>query len=144
MLEPTENRPPYDEEILAFFDAAINGNETVLLNHLQRFGTASIDRRDSADWTALMYAVRNNNLSAIDILLQHGASVHTESSYGRGALTLAWQYSSAKTLSYLLHWSAIQKSSSQIKHPPLSAAQISEKNILRLKQIRATRPFTPK
>ena len=58
--------------------------------------------RDDDGWTALMHAVRGGHDKTVDVLLEHGANVHSENNNGGTALHLAAEYDRSEIAAALL------------------------------------------
>lgn len=70
----------------ALIYAVCYGNENAVVE-LLRFG-AKPDIRDRNEWTALMWAVQNQNLAIVQRLIESGADVNLTTSTGRSAITI--------------------------------------------------------
>lgn len=70
--------------------AAANGELRELVYLID--GGTDVNQQDSGGGTALMYAVRNNQLGAVELLLQRGAAPHLTTPNGKTAADIAKQY----------------------------------------------------
>jgi len=65
---------------------------------------AEVESKDEKGWTPLLHACSSNNIDAIDLLLEKGASLHRKAHDGKGCIILAFVGSEdVKLIKHLVH-----------------------------------------
>jgi TonB family protein len=86
---PTQTVPDPDMLLLAWSAA---GRDDAVRRLLDENDDVDIGARDDEGWTALMHAVRGGHEETVEVLLEHGANVHSENNDGGTALHVAAEY----------------------------------------------------
>lgn len=86
---PIQSGPDPDALLLAWSAA---GRDDAVRKLLDENEEVDIGVRDDDGWTALMYAVRGGHEKTVQVLLDHGANVHSENNDGGTALHVAAEY----------------------------------------------------
>ena len=81
---------PDPDLLLLAWSAA--GRDDAVRKLLDENKEVDIGVRDDDGWTALMHAVRGGHDKTVEVLLEHGANVHSESNDGGTALHVAAEY----------------------------------------------------
>ena len=86
---PTQSGPDPDSLLLAW---SATGRDDAVRKLLDENEDADIGVRDDDGWTPLMHAVRGGHEKTVEVLIEHGANVHSENNHGGTALHLAAEY----------------------------------------------------
>jgi ankyrin repeat protein len=108
-------KPPDKDTIDVFHQAAIDGDRETLQSMMDTAGhfgiSALLESRNSAGWTALMWAAWHNKVPAMRALVEASACVNAADRYGQSALSLAAENSNGaqeRAVSLLLDSGALQ------------------------------------
>jgi TonB family protein len=119
LVVPFQSGPDPDMLLLAWSAA---GRDDAVRRLLEENKEVDIGVRDDDGWTPLMHAVRGGHEKTVEVLLEHGANVHSESNDGGTALHVAAEYGRTAIAEALLEAGADYEAQDALGHTPFYRA----------------------
>ncbi len=116
---PIQSGPGPDGQLLTW---SATGRDDAVRKLLDENEEVDIGVRDDDGWTALMHAVRGGHEKTVEVLLEHGANVHSENNDGGTALHVAAEYDRSEIAEALLRAGADYEAPDAIGHSPFYRA----------------------